>query len=147
MEETKSGARPTAYWLIAKREIGRTEVLTVEVGGDEEAVPVFGFEEEAALFLYFEDLGAGWRVEKATAGEVRRMLFGPHSRTSNMVLDPLPAFLGGRANLLVGLKPEELAWGPGGAAFGASRATRRVHRRTLAAAPKYGIEILPTPEG
>lgn len=114
MEETKSETRPSEYWLIARRVLGRTEVLTLKVGA-EEALPVFGFEEEAALFLYFEDLGAGWRVEKAAAGKIRRVLFGPRSRTSNVILDPLPTFLGGAANLLMGLEPEEFAWGPGGA--------------------------------
>lgn len=110
MEESgDSGARRPAYWLIAKRENGReAEVLTVGVGA-EEALAVFSFEEEARLFLLFEDPGAGWRVKETAAGEMTHALFGPRARARRVVLDPLPAVLGQEANLLVSLESEEFA--------------------------------------
>ena len=113
-----SGARPPVYWLISKRGHGRTEVLTVDVGG-EDALPVFSFEEEARLFWLYEGLGMDWRVEKTTAGGTRRALFGPLSGVNRVVLDPLPASFGKATNLLVSLRREEFAgrlyaWGGAG---------------------------------
>lgn len=107
MGERTSGSRPTAYWLIAKREIGWAEVLTIEVGG-EETLAVFSFEEEARLFLLFEGLGANWRVRKTAAGMVRTLL-GPRARARRVVLDPLPEILDEETNLLVSLGREEFA--------------------------------------
>ena len=103
-----SGARPSAYWLISKRGQGRTEVLTLNVGG-EETLPVFSFEEEARLFWLFEGLGTDWVVEKTTTGEMRRTLFGPRTQMNTVVLDPLPAVFGKETNLLVSLGREEFA--------------------------------------
>lgn len=109
MEERETpGARPTSYWLIAKRGVVWTEVLTMRVGG-EKALAVFGFEEEAGLFLLFEDAGPGWRVRKTAAEEVVHVLFGPRAGARRVVLDPLPAALGDEANLLASLGREEFA--------------------------------------
>jgi len=110
LRERKSGAQPTSYWLIAKRdEICLTEALTVEAGG-EEAVTVFSFEEEARLFLLFEAPGAGWRVRETAPGEMIRALFGPRaSWVPKVVLDPLPEVLGAETNPLLSLEREEFA--------------------------------------
>jgi hypothetical protein len=54
-------ARPptltTVYWLIEKREAGRTEMLTIGLDEDREMLPVFSYEEEARLFLCLRGLG------------------------------------------------------------------------------------------
>ncbi len=94
------------YWLIARRGVVWTEVLTVEVGG-EKAVAVFSFEEEAGLFLLFEDAGPRWRVRKTTAEEMVHVLFGSRAGTRRVVLDPLPTVLGDDANLLASLGRDE----------------------------------------
>ena len=113
MEERETpGERPASYWLIAKRGIVWTEVLTVEVGG-EGALAVFSFEEEASLFLLFEGTRPGWRVRKTTAREVVHVLFGSKAGARMVVLDPLPTVLGDEANLLVSLRRDEFARGLG----------------------------------
>ena len=121
--------RLPAYWLISKRKGGRTEVLSINVGG-EEALPVFSFEEEARLFWIFEDLGTEWQVWEPTVGEMRHALFGLHTRASAVVLDPLPAILGEETNLLVRLGRERFARildGAGPDAKAAGRTHRRCH--------------------
>lgn len=106
MTEEREAPGATAYWLIARRAVVWTDVFTVEVGG-EEALAVFSFEEEAGLFLLFEDAGPGWRVRKTAAEEVIHVLFGAGAR--RVVLDPLPAVLGDEANLLASLGRDEFA--------------------------------------
>lgn len=119
--------RLPAYWLISKRKNGRTELLTISVGG-EEALPVFSFEEEARLFWLFEDLGADWKVWEPTVEEMRNALFGPRARASAVVLDPLPAILGEETNLLVTLERERFAQTLGSTEPDA-KPTGRTHRR------------------
>lgn len=120
MEERETpGERPASYWLIAKRGVVWTDVLTVEVDG-EEALAVFSFE-EASLFLLFEGTRPGWRVRKTTAKEVVHVLFDSKAGATMVVLDPLPTVLGDEANLLVSLRRNEFARGLGVGATGPSR--------------------------
>ncbi|MDP9456803.1 MAG: hypothetical protein M3Q60_13740 [Actinomycetota bacterium] len=113
MPEERETPSALTYWLIARRGVVWTEVLTVEVGG-EKALPVFSFEEEAGLFLLFGDAGPGWRVRKTAAEEVVHVLFGPRAGTRRVVLDPLPAVLGEDANLLASLGRDEFVRFVGG---------------------------------
>ncbi len=118
MEQRETpGARPTSYWLIAKRGVVWTEVLTMRVGG-EKALAVFSFEEEAGLFLLFEDAGPGWWVRKTTTEEVVHVLFGSRAAARRVVLDPLPAVLGDETNLLASLGRERVRAGLGRRARG-----------------------------
>lgn len=80
---------PESYWLIVKGEAGRTRVLTVDPNGLEEALAVFGFEEEARIFL-LGGSGAGWRLRETTAGELISVLYGPCAGVGFVALDPLP---------------------------------------------------------
>ena len=105
----KPGARHPKYWTLARREGGRDEVLIVEVYGGVKTLPLFGLEDEAALFLHFENPGAGWRTRRVDRGEILRILFGPPSLARRVLLDPLPAALGEHTNLLVSLGREEFA--------------------------------------
>lgn len=41
--------RRLAFWLTVKQEASRMDVLGVEIGDGEEALPVFSFEEEARI--------------------------------------------------------------------------------------------------
>ena len=77
------------YWLIAKNENGRMEVLTFCRDG-EEMLPVFSFEEEAEMFLRFRDVDDAWRVRESGAGELVSVLYGRCAGVKEVALDPLP---------------------------------------------------------
>lgn len=86
----------TVYWLIEKREAGKTEVLTIGLSGGREVLPVFSFEEEARMFLYLRRLGEGWDVGETLAGDLLLLLFDPHTNAGWIALDPIPE-IGGEA--------------------------------------------------
>lgn len=93
-----AGASGTRLWLITKRENGRTEALTLDLGGDggEEVLPVFSFEEEAVIFCGLEaPADAGWRVTGTTAPELVSVLSSLSAE--RVALDPLPTSVGGEA--------------------------------------------------
>ncbi|HLL39003.1 MAG TPA: hypothetical protein VK357_04970 [Rubrobacteraceae bacterium] len=102
------GRRPgSAYWLIAKNDKGRLEVLTGGLAVGEEALPVFSYEQEAEMFLGLWEVGFdGWRVRESTAGEVISVLYGPCASVERVTLDPLPEILVDRAVGLVSLSRE-----------------------------------------
>ncbi len=110
-----NGAHParrqpgSTYWLIAKDQSDRVEVLTIEFDG-ERALPVFSFEEEAEMFLRLEVLEEGWWTRETTAGELISLLYGPCAGVKRVALDPLPAVCGGEAMLdLVSLERKDFA--------------------------------------
>ena len=81
----------TAYWLIAKNENGRLEILASGPAGREEAVAVFSHEEEAEMFLRLWERGCdGWQVRASSAGELIATLYGPCADVERVALDPLP---------------------------------------------------------
>ena len=77
------------YWLIAKIENGRIEVLTLDRDG-EELLPVFSHEEEAEMFLQLAGCCDGWRVSERGAGDLLSVLYGSWSDVKDVALDPLP---------------------------------------------------------
>jgi hypothetical protein len=85
-----NGQRPNPYWLLVKYETSLIEVLTINLIGGDEAVPVFSFEEEARMFLEYGALEHRWRVRETAAGEIISVLLGPCAFVSRVVLDPLP---------------------------------------------------------
>lgn len=82
-----------AWWIIWRYEGGRTEVLTVPSGVQEVLLPVFSFEEEAELFVWFAEPGGGWRVRESRCGELASVLCGPCKGVRGVALDPLPRML------------------------------------------------------
>jgi hypothetical protein len=86
------GQRSFSYWLIMRRAGGRVEALTTRATGPGEALPVFGFEEEAQMFIHLAALGAAWRARRTAAGEIVSLLYGPCSSVAGVVLDPVPGF-------------------------------------------------------
>ena len=92
----------SAYWLIAKDQNVRVEVLTIEHGG-EEVLPVFSHEEEAELFLGLAGVGDGWRVRQSGAGEIISVIYGPCAGVRSVALDPLPEMVAEEAVELVSL--------------------------------------------
>ena len=78
------------FWLVAKDGNYPTEILTVDCGGGDEALPVFSHEEEAELFLNLGVVGDGWRVRESAAGEIVSLLAGSCAGVGSVALDPTP---------------------------------------------------------
>jgi hypothetical protein len=91
--------RRTPYWLIARHAHGRLEVLTTQLAGGEEVLPVFSSEEEAQLFVLTED-GSGWQPRQTAAGEIISILCGFYKGVRQVALDPP---LGGGDDESIGL--------------------------------------------
>jgi hypothetical protein len=112
--ETEGTRRHLRWWLIAKTEYGRVEFLTTmardEDGG--ETLPVFGYEEEAEMFLhlggYSDD---GWSARESSTGEIVSVLYGPCSGVESVALDPLPEMMDDETLALVRLgRKRILGW-------------------------------------
>lgn len=93
-----------AYWLIVKHENGRMHALVTGARSDDQALPVFSFEEEAKLFLWLEKPGTDWQARETTAREVISVLRDPCSVVNKVALDPLPGIIGEKMNVLVSLR-------------------------------------------
>ena len=105
--ERGPGRRPVlSYWLIAKNENGRIEVLTALLADGGAALPIFSYEQEAELFLGFQAAESGWRVRESTAGELISLLCGPCASATEVSLDPLPEMVAEGALGLVSLSRE-----------------------------------------
>lgn len=91
-EATRPPGRPPSltYWLIARNENGRIEVLTIDLAEGEQALPVFNFVEEAEMYLGFEASGDGWHIRETRAGELTSVLYGLCAHVGRVALDPLP---------------------------------------------------------
>jgi hypothetical protein len=101
------GAR---WWLLSKRGVCRTEVLTMSCDGVR-ALPVFSGEGEAHLFAWlggaFED---DWRAREASVGELISTLYGPCAHVRAVALDPSPEMTGETIGL-VSMSPKRfLDW-------------------------------------
>lgn len=89
-------ARPpgltTAYWLIERPGIGGSEVFTVVIDAEIEALPIFSFPDEAELFLRLGGLEEeGWRMVESAAEElVPRLAACQRAGVRLVALDPLP---------------------------------------------------------
>src|SRR5215203_77227 len=97
----------STYWLIARNENSRLEVLATGLADTEEAMPVFSHEEEAELFLGLWEVGVGgWQARESSAGEIISVLCGPCASVERVALDPLPEMLVERTVGLVSLSRE-----------------------------------------
>lgn len=86
----------SAWWLISRYGGSLTDVLTLGSDGEEEALAVFSFDEEAELFLRLGTSGADWRIEAVAAGDLFSRLLGPRARIRRVALDPFPEVAGRR---------------------------------------------------
>ena len=90
------GSGTQRYWVIAKDAkdakggFGQLELLTVDLDGTGEALPVFSFEEEAELFLWLQTTEEGREVRETTPGQLVSILYGPCADVGRVMLDPLP---------------------------------------------------------
>ena len=81
------------YWVIAKDArdgFGRPDLLTVDLDGTRQALPVFSFEEEAEMFLWLQTTEDGQEVRESTPGQLVSILYGPCADVGRVMLDPLP---------------------------------------------------------
>ena len=84
------------YWVIAKDAkdtkdgFGQPDLLTVDLDGAGEALPVFSFEEEAEMFLWLQTTEDGREVRETTPGQLVSILYGPCADVGRVMLDPLP---------------------------------------------------------
>ena len=92
--ETARGAarrsRTQRYWVIAKDGLGQPDLLTVDLDGAGQALPVFSFEEEAEMFLWLQATEDGREVRETTPGQLVSILYGPCADVGRVMLDPLP---------------------------------------------------------
>ncbi len=102
MLETGTGnmARRASYWTIAREGSCHSETLTIDTDGGDEALAVFGFREEADLFLSFQGTSDGWHIRETTAGELVSVLYGPHSGIERILIDPLPRGIYGGTSII-----------------------------------------------
>ena len=106
-EQASRRAPGSSYWLVARNENGRLEVLATGLAGAEEAVPIFSHEEEAEMFLRLWEVGFdGWQVRESSTGELISVLSGPCASVERVALDPLPEMLVERTVGLVSLSRE-----------------------------------------
>ena len=87
------------YWVIAKDGFGQPDLLTVDLDGAGQALPVFSFEEEAEMFLWLQTTEDGREeVRETTPGQLVSILYGPCADVGMVMLDPLPE-LGARMQI------------------------------------------------
>lgn len=104
----RSGLAQQPLWVLSEHQNGgQIDVLTIEYS-DGRVLPVFSFEEEAEIFLWFRTSRADWRVRQTTSGELVSMLYGLCMDVEKVALDPPPLEITGEAILdLVSLKRED----------------------------------------
>ncbi|QIN77597.1 hypothetical protein GBA65_02695 [Rubrobacter marinus] len=78
-----------SLWVLAGD--GEADLMTLSDGDGGEALPVFGFEEEARMYLQLLGKRGEWKVREAEVGELARLLRGPYAGVGRVALDPVPA--------------------------------------------------------
>jgi hypothetical protein len=95
------------YWVIAKDAkdgFGRPDLLTVDLDGTGQALPVFSFEEEAEMFLWLQTTEDGREVRETTPEQLVSILYGPCAEdVGRVMLDPLPEIGARMQNSLLGM--------------------------------------------
>jgi hypothetical protein len=91
------------FWVIAKDGFGRPDLLTVDLDGTGQALPVFSFKEEAEMFLWLQTTEDGREVREATPEQLVSILYGPCADVGRVMLDPLPEIRARMQNSLLGM--------------------------------------------
>jgi hypothetical protein len=68
------GPREHSRFLIARRDAEDADVLVLGLPDGQTALPVFGLEEEAGMFLWLETAGEGWRVVQISEADLAVLL-------------------------------------------------------------------------
>ena len=82
--------RASWHWLIVKNTASEMEILTLEVGGSQRMLPVFGSKKTAMRML---PPSGGWRVRKTGGGELISILCGPCTDATRVAFDPSPGLV------------------------------------------------------
>jgi hypothetical protein len=93
------------YWLVAKRRRGRLEVLTTALVDGRRVLPVFSFEEEAAIYLR-RSIRGSWQLRPTRTGELVSLLCSLCSTIDFVALDPMSDLETDVVNGLVSLERE-----------------------------------------
>jgi hypothetical protein len=116
------------YWLIS-RGPGAGGVFVLDPDGLGRSLPVFGFKEEAELFLRLGSHdGDGWHARESSTGELVSLLYGPCADVGSVALDPLPGMAADGTLALVSVGREgflERLLDEGAPGRGARRTRRR----------------------
>jgi hypothetical protein len=94
------------YWVIAKDAkdgFGRLDLLTINLDGTGQALPVFSFEKEAEMFLWLQTTEDGREVRETTPEQLISILCGPCADVGRVMLDPLPEIGARMQNSLLGM--------------------------------------------
>jgi hypothetical protein len=68
------GPREHSRFLIARRDAEDADVLVLGLPDGQTALPIFGLEEEAGMFLWLETVGEGWRVVEISEADLAALL-------------------------------------------------------------------------
>ncbi len=80
--------RRNPFWLITKRRHAGVDVLTMGLDDGRTVLPVFSFEEEAALYLR-RGLRGSWQLRRTEAGELVSLLCSLCREVELVALDPV----------------------------------------------------------
>lgn len=75
-DDMKEVSGEHSRFVIARRDADDTDVLVLRFSDGRTALPVFGHEEEAGMFLWLETAGEGWYVAEVSEGDLTIMLRG-----------------------------------------------------------------------
>jgi hypothetical protein len=78
-----------SWYLIARREGNRLEVLTLAGQPHRDILPVFATAGAAWDFLRRGGVGGDWRVRESTAGELVSILVGHLPHVDRIILNPV----------------------------------------------------------
>ena len=85
---TVGDRKKRTIWVLARDE--DIDLMTLSDGDGGEALPVFGFEQEARLFVRLLGREEEWRIRETTVGELTPLLHGPYAGIGKVALDPVP---------------------------------------------------------
>ncbi len=72
-------------FLIVKQDAEGANVLVLRFPDGQTALPVFGLEEDAGMFLWLETAGEGWRVAEISEADLAVLLRGSCARVHRVV--------------------------------------------------------------
>lgn len=96
---SRSSLSRSSHWLLVSHEDNAMEMFTLKLFGGEEALPIFGREEEARAFVEFGGFESSWRVRNTAAGELVSILCGPCAHAERVAPDPPPEVLTGMSEV------------------------------------------------
>lgn len=91
----KVGSCRHTRFLIAKRDAEDANVLVLRFPDGRTALPVFGREEEAGMFLWLETAGEGWHIAEFPEGDLATLLHGSCADVQQIIY-PFAANAGGK---------------------------------------------------